>query len=433
LTAQACAGNTKPTRNASTSSQLRSAFLGPNQWGVQKLSVDEINRQLERHFEVVVQELKRHTETSLDQAMALAESMSALVWTDSERSQLRSQLAARRRWQIQTLEAYAARGRFPQNEGYANRPVPIFVDRHGTRCAVGYLMHRSGWDPEVASVAQQDNLIEVPNVRDGVLIDWILQSGLTQEEAALIQPAYMPPEFQATLSDFQVPGTTVSLYGLTVSDFDVKELSYDDFGGGVDFAFDFGRAMIDAAGIDYSDPDNVGLAIGEGTYESTPGGPHWTNNLEQWVFVGGREVGLGQPNINDNSIMFKLEYSIQVETGYTDEFALTSSANFNFNFLKNFETGAIKVLTEITDLNGRFISAGSIATDESGFGFLDDTVFMAVDDDQYTVTTYALAYEGATFTSLFHEFRSIPEPTSAGLLLGLCGIALIVRGRRTER
>jgi hypothetical protein len=51
-------------------------------------------------------------------------------------------------------------------------------------------MRLSGWSAAVASIIASDNFVYVPDVDRGPIADWILTSGLTLEEAALIQPAY---------------------------------------------------------------------------------------------------------------------------------------------------------------------------------------------------------------------------------------------------
>lgn len=67
---------------------------------------------------------------------------------------------------------------------------PVFIDGEGTHCAVGYLMRESGWGEQAKAIAESDNHVLVERVTSGPLVDWILRSGLTQEEAAQIQPSY---------------------------------------------------------------------------------------------------------------------------------------------------------------------------------------------------------------------------------------------------
>jgi hypothetical protein len=118
------------------------------------------------------------------------------------------------------LRAYCDAGCFPLNAIPQAPRRPIFVDSHGTACAVGYLMSCSGWEKHVASIARTNNFVVVPDVHDGPLVAWILQSGLTQEEAALIQPFYGPPSnYVGPLSQFMQTGATLQYNGLRFDNF----------------------------------------------------------------------------------------------------------------------------------------------------------------------------------------------------------------------
>ncbi len=142
----------------------------------------------------------------------------------------RALLAARRARGIAELQTYAAAGDFPHNHDVGGERVPYLLDRHGRLCAVAYLMASSsfggGFDHDVFAslndraftgdmsrfdstdegapntkryrtvsallkeLARVDNQVRVADVRDGPLLRWILVSGFTQEECALIQPTY---------------------------------------------------------------------------------------------------------------------------------------------------------------------------------------------------------------------------------------------------
>ena len=62
-------------------------------------------------------------------------------------------------------------------------------------------MRESGWGEAVDAIQDANNLVYVTDVHHGVLVDWVLISGLTKEEAALIQPGYEPPLFDLTLDE----------------------------------------------------------------------------------------------------------------------------------------------------------------------------------------------------------------------------------------
>lgn len=115
----------------------------------------------------------------------------------STRTALRQALAVARTRQIARLRAYREAGRFPVyvtpfGHALAHRLTrsPLFVDQNGTPCAVGYLMQRAGWGAEVAAIAAADATVHIEEVTSGPIVEWVLRSGLTQDEATLIQPDY---------------------------------------------------------------------------------------------------------------------------------------------------------------------------------------------------------------------------------------------------
>lgn len=88
------------------------------------------------------------------------------------------------------LSGYWQAGCFPENSvkpGY----TPVFIDRHGTHCAVGELMRRTGAEDVARDIAAHTNLAYLPELaaRPDV-VAWANQNGLTLEECARIQPSY---------------------------------------------------------------------------------------------------------------------------------------------------------------------------------------------------------------------------------------------------
>lgn len=104
------------------------------------------------------------------------------------------ELAQARKRQIDELRNYLSSDRFPQNHDYPQASVPYFVDQKGSACAVAYLLIQSGYSELVEEIRKTNNHVRIGNVLQGPLIDWILFSGLTQEECALIQPTYRGPD-----------------------------------------------------------------------------------------------------------------------------------------------------------------------------------------------------------------------------------------------
>lgn len=102
----------------------------------------------------------------------------------------RAWLAGRRAAQIERLHRYTARGVFPKNRDFPGELEPYFIDADETPCAVANLMIEAGELKLVQEIAARNNHVRVGAVKDGPLVDWILASGLLQEEAARVQPSY---------------------------------------------------------------------------------------------------------------------------------------------------------------------------------------------------------------------------------------------------
>ena len=113
-----------------------------------------------------------------------------------------AQRAARAR-NLDVLHAYWVRGVFPKNTDFPNEPMPYFVDRYGTRCAMAYLIEQSGHGDLVARVAATNNNARIRELKsDPELVAWLRDNGLTAAEGAHIQPQYGPPPLpQPTTQD----------------------------------------------------------------------------------------------------------------------------------------------------------------------------------------------------------------------------------------
>lgn len=92
---------------------------------------------------------------------------------------------------IADLRAYRQRGIFPHNHDRPGRWTPVFVDEHGTRCAMADLIERSGAGAMVARIAATRNLARIRELAgDRELVAWLARNGMTVAEAARIQPEY---------------------------------------------------------------------------------------------------------------------------------------------------------------------------------------------------------------------------------------------------
>lgn len=103
---------------------------------------------------------------------------------------LNESLQIQRKKNTRYLHEYALREEFPNNTDYPKKRLPHIRDRQGVLCAVAHLIAKSGNIKLVNDLALQNNLVYIGDVKSGPLINWIADSGLTQKEAAHIQPSY---------------------------------------------------------------------------------------------------------------------------------------------------------------------------------------------------------------------------------------------------
>lgn len=105
-------------------------------------------------------------------------------------SHLSDPLKKRREENLNRLNAYWKAGSFPQNLDFPNKRVPYFIDARGVPCAMAYLIAESGYKSLTKKVQNNNNHIYINDIKDGPVFEWIRESGLTQREAAEIQPTY---------------------------------------------------------------------------------------------------------------------------------------------------------------------------------------------------------------------------------------------------
>jgi hypothetical protein len=103
-------------------------------------------------------------------------------------------LATRRAQMIDWLAEYQQLGEFPTDD--LGLPTSVFRDRHGVRCPMAELIHRSGHDELVDAVARTNNTLRLADVHDGPLLAWMETSGLTRDEIIMIQGALTPGEMR---------------------------------------------------------------------------------------------------------------------------------------------------------------------------------------------------------------------------------------------
>ena len=108
-----------------------------------------------------------------------------------DRAVVRAKLIANRATNVASFRAYVKRGVFPSNT-YRNGKLNVWIDQAGNKCAAATMIHDGGLGDLVTRVAEQNNFIRLKDVRQGPLMNWMLMSGLTQEEIVAIQePGFM--------------------------------------------------------------------------------------------------------------------------------------------------------------------------------------------------------------------------------------------------
>lgn len=96
------------------------------------------------------------------------------------------------------LDGYRLAGKFPMNY-YRHERIPVFIDEHGTHCAVGYLMMMTGEEEMAQRISRTDNYAWVKDIHDPGVAAWQEASGLSVENLKLIQGAYDSYRWDALL------------------------------------------------------------------------------------------------------------------------------------------------------------------------------------------------------------------------------------------
>lgn len=98
---------------------------------------------------------------------------------------------ARRLHCLELLRSYRDAGDFPRNS-YVSGRRPVFVDRDGRLCAVGYLIAQTaGWHV-TEEIARTHRLAYIEEIERPEVARWAVEHGFELRELAMIQPTYRP-------------------------------------------------------------------------------------------------------------------------------------------------------------------------------------------------------------------------------------------------
>ena len=423
-------------QNADASSGLRSAYLGASVWN-EGLSSREINDQLKDHFAEVLVQLEAKSASSLLTALTRAETSSVKPWSEDERRAALIHLAHNRQLQIKRLRDYMDRGRFPLNEGQSPEAVPIFVDRQGTHCAVGHLMHSDGKDAEVAQIVSANNLVRILSVQGGGLVRWIRTSGLTQEEAAMIQPGYFPIPGITTFESFLDPSAELQSNGLTLSDVSIRARN---FAATLPPSFATDPSAIDAIfaqGLVELETNNVvGRGFPSGVVLGTAGtglldfdisfaAAPPPENLDTWLYFGSDDAvfgGLVQDTtfVPGNVGIVEIDYKIRAEEGQNFSMVGLNSTGGPPNEVFNEEQNAVLLLSKIYRGDSNDLLAEQqvfIAGDPLAPSYSTDIVgsdATSLSEDFLRIKTYGLLVGSGTIHSFYNQFETTASPALLG-------------------
>ena len=107
------------------------------------------------------------------------------------RAAVRDALLRARERNLEYFRAYQKAGVFPSNTFQPNK-LNVWRDADGHFCAAATMIRDNGLFDLVDRVADQNNFIRLADVTQGPLMDFILTSGFTQEEIAMIQEPFDP-------------------------------------------------------------------------------------------------------------------------------------------------------------------------------------------------------------------------------------------------
>ena len=93
-----------------------------------------------------------------------------ILKSNSTKSLTKAQKESRKKL-IQLLDHYRKDGNFPKNY-YRSERIPVFIDEHGTHCAVGYLLMKTGHEVAAQRIAMTNNYAWVKEINDPALLIW---------------------------------------------------------------------------------------------------------------------------------------------------------------------------------------------------------------------------------------------------------------------
>jgi hypothetical protein len=200
-------------------------------------------------------------------------------------SELSADLQTKRNHLLDLLHDYWTNGVFPKNYDYADQRKPCFIDKDGTICAVGYLVEQTTGRQVADNINSKHKYDDLLAMNNATVDNWVLTSGLTKEECAMIQPTYRPTPVYTYTYNHITPA-----YGISSSIISGLNLSLNTVNG-----IQIGK------GTTNKTVPIIGLITGAGQIvlgsamfpkeETTWGGPYSTNESQKTLSMV--NIGLG--------------------------------------------------------------------------------------------------------------------------------------------
>jgi hypothetical protein len=383
-------------------------------------------RELRDHFDAVLSLLVANTPRSLETALDRLEQRRGEDWSNDERVMWRQRLAEERLTNVRRLHRYQRRGLFPINQHVADRAAPVFVDNYDTACAVGHLMRESGWSEEVAAIQAENNLVYVTDVAEGPVVEWVATSGLTQEEAAIIQPAYgITPPAEAGIT-FGAGGG-VEVRGVRYDHFEV----YDPSEGSVAVP---DLVIAKAAEVVFSRPPGPGGFVNVSPGENSLGagiryGTAWAGDTpnaplyDRWLMV---TPNLGQTQPGQYSLTgYEFEVAAQNPRERIDSITLVSDYVIGHWAFPYYRGGHGFAGFEVWSESNELLGSGSI--EDAAFTYLLDgrQVASFAPQQRVKVRVGVFAWDGFAVTGLGHEVNLISVPEASSLAMSVIMLCLV--------
>lgn len=168
---------------------LQAFFVLANQKTLQQLSSVNVQWQKQSDITTVLSETSIAENINHIDLIALHLQLVEKTLRSRSVAHLNTQQQVHRLELLNKLNGYWQAKQFPIND-YLTYKSPVFIDRFGTHCAVGYLMQQSGFENLAREIDAKQKFAYVYDIKVEGVSSWAKEHGFTIDELAWIQPGY---------------------------------------------------------------------------------------------------------------------------------------------------------------------------------------------------------------------------------------------------